>query len=962
MNTNQHLYAAGAARTRSLGGRLNLLKGLTFTLILVFLGCTSATTQTRGQSAPGTNAEQPAGKSLVEQAVALAQSEEVRDRVEKMSPEEQLGQLIMPIFNPTWAQRENYLKLIRECHLGGILFQKGTAWEQYRLTRYLQEKNKKLPLLISLDGEWGLAMRLTDALKYPRMAELSHLSEEDLRQYGEDVARQCRVMGIHVNFSPVMDVNNNPKNPVIGTRSFGSDVQTVIRCALPYAQGLEAGGVLSVAKHFPGHGNTSADSHKTLPVVNGTRNSLNKTELAPFRAYINAHLGGIMSAHLFVPALDSTPGTPSSLSPKIVTDLLQGEMGFRGLIFTDGLGMQGVQSKGTQPIAVRALLAGNDILLGATDTRATYRQLLKAYKEGTLSPELIRDKCAKVLAWKIVLGLPIDGSMKSLPEYKTKEEFYEALNPKDLVEHNREIWRKSQDKSTPPAPNDTVPAEQKAQEEDPTLQLKAQKTDSVPKTEAQAPENIAPEAEKGNSNPNQPATGSDRSAHGPLAPQDRALPFQNSPLLFENTLPADNDRPRKPDEDRFRELDNIALQGIKLGAYPGCQVAVLHRGKPVYLKSFGTLSYKKGAQPVTVETLYDVASLSKVLATTPAIMQLVGSEKLRLNDTVEEILPEFKGSRAGKIRVKELLLHCSGLPPVINFYLELLKSRKAGENLLSYSAKPGWIFLGGNVYGNPQTLYNSTYVRRERSEEYPVRIARKMYLSRDFYTSVIVPKIREANLSSPGSYRYTDVGFLLLGRIIEAKSGLRLDEYVQQNIYRPMGLDRITYLPLDYGYTQAEIAPTQNDKFLRKEEVCGRVEDETALCMGGVCGNAGVFANAYSVALLGEMFLREGQAEHKRIIPAKAVRQFVSTKGAGGKRYLGFMANYKGNSNLPESASALTYGHTGFTGTALWIDPAADLVFVFLSNRTHPNRTNGKLMSREIRPRLMQAVYRAIGK
>lgn len=318
-----------------------------------------------------------------------------------LNSEEQLAQLIMPIIYPSQdtqaIKREE--QRFSKFKWGGILYQKGLMAHQLIMNKRLQQTNS-IPLLIALDGEWGLYMRLKDAPRFPRNLGLGLAGDAQmLYEYGREIARECRLMGIHINFAPTVDVNINPLNPVIGSRSFGSTPSVVSQLSEAYALGLEDGGVLSVAKHFPGHGDTSEDSHKTLPIVQATRKRLELVELAPFKHYINSGLGGIMTAHLRVPALENR-SIPSSLSPNVCTDLLKKDLGFQGLIFTDGLEMEGVQTQSLGDIGVAALLAGNDILLGPSSPEAQLNNLVLAYWDGRLPAKLIEEKVRKVLAYK----------------------------------------------------------------------------------------------------------------------------------------------------------------------------------------------------------------------------------------------------------------------------------------------------------------------------------------------------------------------------------------------------------------------------------------------------------------------------------------------------------------------------------------------------------------------------------
>ena len=331
-----------------------------------------------------------------------------------LTTEEQLAQLIMPIVYPSKAAQaiKKEEQRFSKFKWGGILYQKGLMAHQLIMNKRLQQTNS-IPLLIALDGEWGLYMRLKDAPRFPRNLGLGLAGDAQiLYEYGREIARECRLMGIHINFAPTVDVNINPLNPVIGSRSFGSTPSVVSQLSEAYALGLEDGGVLSVAKHFPGHG----DSHKTLPIVQATRKRLELVELAPFKHYINSGLGGIMTAHLRVPALENR-SIPSSLSPNVCTDLLKKDLGFQGLIFTDGLEMEGVQTQSLGDIGVAALLAGNDILLGPASPEAQLNNLVLAYWDGRLPAKLIEEKVRKVLAYKyrlIILERPSTATAETI--------------------------------------------------------------------------------------------------------------------------------------------------------------------------------------------------------------------------------------------------------------------------------------------------------------------------------------------------------------------------------------------------------------------------------------------------------------------------------------------------------------------------------------------------------------------
>lgn len=349
----------------------------------------------------------------------VAQQRWVDSVYKSMDLEERVGQLIMPIIYPRIGDKASLLRRMQEEKWGGILFQKGFLADQRELTESLQATSR-IPLLIALDGEWGLYMRLKDAPRYPRSKGLGTTGDMELiRAYGAEVARQCQLMGIHINFAPVVDVNINPQNPVIGTRSFGDSPELVARCAVAYGQGLESGGVLSVAKHFPGHGDTSEDSHKTLPTVSASRERMQRVELYPFRAYRDAGLGGVMTAHLRVPAYDTT-GRPASLSRLITTDLLRKEMRFKGLVITDALEMRGAQVSEGNSVALEAFKAGNDLLLGPSQPLEARNTILQALRSGEVKETEVEEKCRRILAFKYALIIKKKAVEASATEVKNR--------------------------------------------------------------------------------------------------------------------------------------------------------------------------------------------------------------------------------------------------------------------------------------------------------------------------------------------------------------------------------------------------------------------------------------------------------------------------------------------------------------------------------------------------------------
>lgn len=957
---------------------------------------------------------------------------------QSLGTEERLAQLIMPIVYPSreGARIATEEARVRQYRWGGILYQRGMLADQAQMNSRLQRASR-VPMLIALDGEWGLYMRLKDAPRYPRNMGLGlHGDEQLLYNYGREIARQCRLMGIHINFAPTVDVNINPQNPVIGTRSFGADAKDVARLSLAYAQGLEDGGVLSVAKHFPGHGDTSEDSHKTLPLVSATRRRMQGVELYPFAQYIKAGMGGIMTAHLRVPAYESEP-IPSSLSRKITTDLLQREMRFGGLIFTDGLEMKGVHASKVGDVGVAALRAGNDILLGPPSPEAQLRALSTALADGRLDAEEVRHKVMKVLYYK--WRLIVQGGDSPAPPSEVKALIHTA----DTERQMRQLWRASlhflqRDAQVEKAleagryrriavvqvgknpvgevarPSrgaggsqiayltaESLGAGAKALEAYDLILVNAFQTSGIP-SEAlvrlarsrpvlvayyTSPYRVKPMAWHSQLSHVIVAIEAAREAQeavlslivGELAPS-RPSPAPTAPDADDPTAqmtPAPEDVPqaeveqvpRKPkpsfslikrlDPKALRHIESIVGEGIRQGAFPGCQVYVLHRGQEAYARAFGTMTRMVENEPVSLETIYDVASITKALAMTPAMMLLVADGKVRLEASISTYLPELRGTPVGRSSIKSLLLHQSGLPAGLNFYTDLIDTTSYEGALIRYRAFEGGVRLVGAAWGNPRFAWLPEYISTERDARHSATMARGLYISPAF-RQVMMTRIGEAPLTRIGQYRYSDLGFILLQQVAERVSGEALDALLERRVFTPIGA-KVYYRPLERGVALERIAPTQLDSFLRKQVVRGTVDDESAACLGGVSGNAGLYASAPELAKVAQLLLDGGRWGDKQIIPQAVVQEFMTTTGVRGYRALGFdKPRRTGVNPAADSASPATVGHFGFTGTAFWIDPQEQLVFVFLSNRTYPSRHNNKLSTDKYRPRLHQAVYDAL--
>lgn len=917
---------------------------------------------------------------------------------------ERLAQLIMPIIYPSSSEaRITYEESRTKQHRwGGVLYQKGLISEQATMNQRLQ-KASRVPMLIALDGEWGLYMRLKDAPRYPRNMGLAQSNDPQLLyNYGREVARQCRIMGIHVNFAPTVDVNINPSNPVIGTRSFGDNPKQVAKLALAYARGLEDGHVLSVAKHFPGHGDTSEDSHKTLPTVVANRERMHQVELYPFARYIDAGLGGIMTGHLNVPAFEPNR-LPSSLSRHITYDLLQSNMKFRGLIFTDGLEMQGVQASDIKDIGVAALLAGNDILLGPSQPEAQLSALVKAAQEQILPEEVIRAKVLKVLYYKYRLIISLDN--QAAKPNLTKELIWTP----STQAHVRKLWLASlhylrRNKAVEQAIKTNrykriaiIQVGKNPSRQTPTLahlpssikvdflesnnpRLNMNRLDGYDCVLFSAFEaNNLPHALINQVALSRPtilvyytspykvkrqtwhtglshvivageATREAQQAIYDLFFPSSVLPSdspqstlshdpeedptaQMTPSPLPTSAPMDN-RHRTPSKvlKFIDQANEIIDHGLSNKAYPGGQLYIMHEGHPIYSRSFGTLMGLP-SDSVSMSTIYDVASITKALALTPALMLLVADKRIDLNYPISRYLDELRNTAIGKASLRSLLLHQSGLPPGLNFVSDLIDPTS--------------------------NTWFAHLVSPDSSLTHSRQFAQGLYISSSFAEQMI-KRISTTPLRGIGAYRYSDLGFILLHQVVERISGEPLDRFLEQRLYKPIGA-KVYFNPISHGISMRQIAPSQYDQILRKQIVRGTVDDEAAACLGGISGNAGLFASAPELAKVAQLLCNQGQWEGKQIIPSDVVKSFTISSNSMSMRVLGFDKPQLDNPKFSFNPRMHhTIGHLGFTGTAFWIDLDKKLVFVFLSNRTYPSRQNNLLNAHRYRLRLYQAVYDAI--
>ena len=895
---------------------------------------------------------------------------------------------------------------IQQYNVGALCFFQGGPVRQANLTNYYQGI-AKTPLMITIDGEWGLGMRLDSVTKFPYQLTLGAMNDEQLMyKMGVAVGEQCKRIGVHVNYAPVVDVNNNPNNPVIGYRSFGEDKNKVASFGVAYMKGMQDAGIMACAKHFPGHGDVDVDSHLDLPVINKSMAQLDSLELMPFRAIFKAGVGSVMIAHLYIPAIDTAANRATSLSKNNVTGLLRNELGYKGLTFTDALEMKGVAKYfpgGT--IAVEALIAGNDMLCLPASVPETIEAVKQAIKDKRLSWDDINAKVKKVLYSKYELGLnevkPIEINnllddlnaktnrvryevatktitmIKSdnhiIPLAKNKRVAYVGLGSSFLNDFGKRLtedWNSDSylfsysdsttnvdslfeviqkqnydaivagvhDYSLRPTNNYMISAAainlaHKLQSLN-TITFVFGNVLAVPnfldaKTliacyqDDDITQNVAADMLAG-----------EMGIIGTLPVSIPGFKYGTG-IISANSIVRGQEKPRF---NKFYAIDSIATDAIDKKAFPGCVVIAVHNGEIIYHKAFGHYKYEP-SPAMSPESIFDLASVTKVSATTVSVMKLYEEGKLKLDKTLGDYLPWVRGSDKANLKIKDVLLHQAGLVPFIPFYKETIDSATGTPNPAIYSdkSKPG----------------------------FTVRVAENIYLRND-WQDTIFNRILKSPLGPPNKYVYSDNDFIFLGKIVEALSGMTLDEYVQKNFYSKIGMATTGFKPRA-RFAVERMVPTETEKHFRRQTTQGDVHDEGASLFGGVAGHAGLFSDAYDLSMLYQMLANGGTFNGERCLKPETIKFFSAYHSDVSRRGYGFDKPEKDNATRKEPyPSALvspeTFGHTGFTGTCVWVDPKYDLVYIFLSNRVYPTRDNNKLSQMSIRGKIQDAIYRAIDK
>lgn len=927
----------------------------------------------------------------------------------QMSLDQKLGQLFMvSVASNQSKQATDIIKnLIVKEHLGGVIFSKGGPVRQAKLTNDYQAA-AKIPLLIGMDAEWGLSMRLDSTYAFPWNMTLGAIQDNSIvEKVGYQIGKHAKRLGVHINFAPDLDINTNPKNPIIGNRSFGEDRDNVVAKGTAFAKGMERAGVLANGKHFPGHGDTEVDSHHNLPVIPFSRKRLDSLELYPFKKLINSGLSSIMVAHLEVPALEMKKGLPSSLSEQIISGILKEQLGYKGLIFTDALNMKGVSTKGKDgSVELDAFMAGNDMLLMPENIVSAKEKLAKAYDKGKLTEERLAYSVKKILMAKYKAGLNKYRPIGLNNLYEDLNSLEDDIIYEQAIENAITVVKNKLDILSIKNLDNKKIAYVKMGDSDNGAFVKGLRNYAdVTVVEANDINTLKAKLKdfnlvivghhKSNDSPWKSykfstkelnwlqAIGNERTSNlilcvfaKPYALTDIksydmidgvVMSYQNSEIAQEKTaevlfgaVSATGKLPVSAHEEfpvntgaqvkslsrlgysipervgmsskRLKEIDELMSHGLDSLMFPGAQVLVARKGKVIYQKSFGKPTYDSKVK-ITNDYLYDLASLTKILATLPMVMKMEEEGRIGLNNTFEELVPNYSNTEIKNVTVLKALSHYGRLPAWIPFYINTLDENK----------KPS-----GEFYRNRPLPGFST------------KVYDNLYLA-DAYKDSIYNRIGRQDLKS-NRYRYSDVPYYVMKKVVEESYGQRLDDLTSNFLFKRIGANRTTYNPLE-KFNKAMIVPSEEDNYYRYGTVQGYVHDMGAAMQAGVGGHAGLFSNANDIAKIMQMYLQDGYYGGTKFFDSRTVKKFNTCYFCDNnvRRGVGFdKPQLQHSGPTCGCVSRKSFGHSGFTGTYTWADPEEEIVYVFLSNRTYPSASNTFLVKSGLRTRIQQAIYDSI--
>ena len=956
---------------------------ISFLIVLFLLGSTNIQAQKLSEFLFGQTLKNPP-KTALDKA-----SEAYLDSLIQNTPlEEKIGQLFFVPAQGQFTNRDSRTfkeleKMITDYHVGGIIFMRGDIYGQAIMTNKLQRMSK-FPLWISQDMEFGAAMRISGTTRFtPAMGVAATGDKRNAFMMGKVTAIEAKALGVHQIYAPVLDVNNNPENPVINVRSFSGDPEMVADYGTAFMQGVQSEGLVATAKHFPGHGDTDVDSHSDLPVVNYDFSRLDSLELIPFRAAIDGGISSIMTAHIAFPGINTSEFLPATLDSTILKDMLIDSLNFNGMVVTDGLEMQGIASKYSPGRAVvHALNAGADIMLISPDVHTAIDEVIKSVEQGEITEERIDRSFAKLITWKQQHGLFENENQVDLERLDTivNTDFHKAVA--DEIARESVTILKDEKNILPLRPSEypsimvisvaddrdgntgsSFVRQLRDYHPDVSFHIYDKRTSEVDKREMMKKAREVdlviissfiylrfgqsihlsgdqlsflrkviltkkPSLLVSFGNPYVLSDLKDAEVH--------MLGWYNSSGQINGVVPAifgaSEVKARIPieipglyelgegidqkhtalrfgtpeevglDHNKLFELDNIVHQAIDDSVFPGAVVGIVKDGVLAYNRAYGYQDYSK-LEKVRDTDVYDVASITKVMATTTATMKLVDEGKLSLDDTIAKYIPEFDEPQRRDITIRDILLHQTGLPP-FRVYVDSMKTR---DEIL-------------NAIKNDPLTYE------------------------------------------PGSkYVYSDLGMILLAEIIHEVSGSRMDRYTRSEFYFPLNMYSTFFNPASNSrWLVNRISPTEIDTVYGRGLVKGLVHDERAYFLGGVAGHAGLFSNTIDMAKYSTMLLNDGVYAGKRYLEKETIRQFTTDQSEHNTRGLGFdRKSPTGFTTAGQLASNDTFGHLGFTGTSLWIDREKNMAIILLTNRTYPHRSYGKTIS-QIRAKVADAAFSAI--
>ena len=923
--------------------------------------------------------------------------------------DEKIGQLFfVQATSKNKNNSEKILNDIKNFKIGGLIFSTGHPSIQANLTNKYQNASE-IPLMISMDAEWGVGMRLDSVPKFPWNMSLGAIKNDLLIQkIGSEIGYQFKRLGIHMNFAPVIDINTNPKNPIIGNRSYGENKINVSEKGISFTKGIQSNNVLATAKHFPGHGDTSKDSHLTLPTINFDEKRIKKVELYPFKKLIEDGLSAVMIAHLNVPSLEKENMLPSTLSKNIIEKTLIKELNFNGLIITDALEMKGVSEFTKKNVDLMAFLAGNDILLMSSDISKGIKSIKKSIKKGKISEQRLARSVKKILKAKYKVGLNnyksietsnliddlnsisvtnlINKSIESIPtliknksnvipvkldtesilniqfgnsdgvifnDYLNKFKRVKAIkasniNTNDLnslLANHKLIIVSFHMKSDTPWENMNKKFSENEQdilklidEHDNKIlasftnpyalsQLNLKSYNSVivgfqnnyefQKTIAQ--QIFGAKEIKGNL---------------PVSINETYKEGTGIILKNLNILSYADPEMVGVDRKKLNKIDSLVNYAIQNEMTPGAQILVAKNSKIIYDKSFGRLRYNENLK-TNSETIYDLASLTKILVTTPIIMNLVDKNIIGLETKLKEIIPRYEKSNKSEISVKELLSGHAALQAWIPFYKLTLDEKN-----------------------RPSSKYYSFSRNRTNS----VKVSPDLYLRTD-YIDTIRNIIEKSDLLK-NKYKYSDLSYLIIQEFIENHYNQNLDQIIHELMFRKLGID-LNYNPT-LKYSTKNIAPTELDEYFRYKEINGYVHDMAAAMLGGVSTHAGLFGNAINVAKVMQLYIQNGNYGNQQILNPETINLFNNCYycDEDNRRGVGFdKPQLEDDGPTCGCISMNSFGHSGWTGTFAWADPDQEIIYVFLSNRSYPTGESAgksKLVKENIRSKIQEIIYNSI--